>query len=307
MERSNMNLSNAARLTSVSPATIVSKTRTTPLAKDKGQLQWQQFSATTTATPSTAATVRTGPTGDAGPGDAARVVIPITPPLCIGSGGGVRLQGGGGVTANSPPRAKTFVGDFQPCEPSPPVLLSQGVGSVHTQHHCSLAHIAATRGGVGSGGSNSSDGDTTGSILSDTPARPSMLAQGSRFDEAEDVTVRQHEHVVAVKEREGDEEVGELRGSADSLCLAPHYTAPAHGQWQEVASAAPYPSEGLNGMRGSDDLVRLSAAWRQVECQRAAQKVHDQAQERVLAALLAVGASSPTLRQARGAMAAAGR
>lgn len=186
---------------------------------------------------------------------------------------------------------------------------------MHTQHLSSFAHVATAPGSGGSG-ICSSDGDTTGSILSETHARPSMLAQGARFDDEEDTIARQQQHVVEMKEREGLEGVGELRwgrGSVDckaaSLCPPPHYTALAHGRWQDVPAAAPYESGALSGIEGdgSDDLVRLSAAWRQVECQRDAQKVHDKAQERVLAALLAVGASSPTLRQARCVMAAEGR
>jgi len=53
----------------------------------------------------------------------------------------------------------------------------------------------------------------------------------------------------------------------------------------------------------SDELPKISA-WRRVESQRAAQEVQEEARERVLSALKAVGASSPTLRQARKAMVA---
>jgi len=160
---------------------------------------------------------------------------PATPPLTIDTGG-ARLLGGGGVTANTPPKPKVLRGESQPAGPSPPVSLSQGVDgvgggggreggsgsggegvgdeSLHDSHvrgeghglsWSSMSMASGTagdsvyRGGAGAG--------PRPSALCPTPARPSMLAQGLWFGER---GVRYGD--AQDREALGEEEEGEEKG-----------------------------------------------------------------------------------------------
>jgi len=137
-----------------------------------------------------------------------------------------------------------------------------------------------------------------------------MLAQGVRFEER-GLAGEMFQEDEVDKERHEREKVGELRRGAVSVLRCQSFSDGAGGKGRdpEVHCGADTVSL-LVPSSMEEDVPRLCASWRQVECQRAAQQVHEdarervqrEAQDRVLSALVAVGASSPTLRQARSAM-----
>ena len=228
-----------------------------------------------------------------------------------------RVCFGGGVKGpSSPPMAKRF-GDAQVyCHnprPSPPVLLSQACLHLLPPEHVSLLTSSVPQRVLDIDIRGAADAVTCSSTYFenestvDTPARPSMLAQGVRFEERVLAGEMFHEDEVD-KERE---RVGELRRGAVSVLRCQSFSDGAGGTGRDPQAHCGADTVSLvipSSM--AEDVPRLCAIWRQVECQRAAQQEHKEArervqreaQDRVLSALVAVGASSPTLRQARSAM-----
>ena len=229
-------------------------------------------------------------------------------------GGGVK-----GPSLSSPPMAKRL-GDAQVyCHnprPSPPVLLSQGGLHLLPPEHVSLLTSSLPQQVLDIDIRGAADAVTCSSTYFedestvDTPARPSMLAQGVRFEERVLAGEMFQEDDVD-KERHERERLGELRRGAVSVLRCQSFADGAGGKGRDPQAHCGADTVSLLAPSSmTEDVPRLCASWRQVECQRAAQQEHKEArervqreaQDRVFSALVAVGASSPTLRQARSAM-----